>query len=147
MATVLGLNAKLYRNAGTYNSPSWQLIGNVKDLTLNLEMGEADVTSRAAEGWRQTEPTLADASLEWGMVWDPDDTQFTAIQEAFFARTAVEFLALDGLVATSGSQGLRFTGKIFSFSRDENLEEALMVNVTAKPSYDADNPPEWHEVP
>ena len=42
MAIVLGLNAKLLRGAA--GSTANTEVKNVKDLTLNLESGEADVT-------------------------------------------------------------------------------------------------------
>jgi len=41
MAIVLGLDAKLLR--GTAGSTGATEVKNVKDLTLNLESGEADV--------------------------------------------------------------------------------------------------------
>jgi len=145
MALVLGLNAKLYRNTGTYGSPTWDLVGNVKDLTLNLESAEADVTTRANNGWRATVPTLNDASIEFEMVWDTGDADFTAIKDAYINKTTIEFLVLDGLVATTGSQGLRATCSIASFTRNEELEEALSVSVSAKPTYAA-NAPSWHTV-
>lgn len=31
----------------TIATPVWDIIGNVRDLTLNLETGEADVSTRA----------------------------------------------------------------------------------------------------
>ena len=49
MAIVLGLDAKLMR--GTAGATAATEVKNVKDLTLNLESGEADVTTRATEGW------------------------------------------------------------------------------------------------
>ena len=50
MAIVLGLDAILMRGpAGSTGSTE---VKNVKDLTLNLESGEADVTTRATKGWR-----------------------------------------------------------------------------------------------
>ncbi len=36
MSVKLGLDAKLYRNTGTYDTPTWVEMTNVKDLTLNL---------------------------------------------------------------------------------------------------------------
>ena len=45
MAIVLGLDAVLMR--GTAGSKGTTEVKNVKDLTLNLESGEADVTTRA----------------------------------------------------------------------------------------------------
>jgi len=138
MSAKLGMEAKLYRNTGSYESPVWAEIENVKDLALNLEAGEADVTTRANDGWRATIATLKDASVEFGMV--------SAIQDAYFDGTSIEFAVMDGRIETEGSEGLRATMAVTGFSRDEPLEEAITVTVTIKPTY-ADNPPEWYVVP
>ena len=138
MAIRLGLNAKLYRNTGTYASPTWNEIGNVKDVTLNLESAEADVTVRANNGWRATVPTLKDASVEFEMVWDTADAGFTAIKNAFFTNAVIGLQVLDG---TSG-QGLQADFSITNFSRSEALEEAITVSVTAKVTYSA-TAPSW----
>jgi len=142
MGVRLGLDAKLYRNTATYATPAWNEVKVVKDVTLNLEAGEADVTTRGNGGWRAIIATLKDASLEFEMVWDTDDDDFTAIRTAFFAKTALEFAVMDGPIATAGSEGLRAMMAITNFSRSEPLEEAIKVSVTAKPTY-AENPPEW----
>ncbi|MEW4530206.1 phage tail tube protein [Maioricimonas sp. JC845] len=145
MGVRLGLEGKLYRNSASYATPTWEELTNVRDLTLNLEAGEADVTTRGNAGWRAIVAALKDASIEFEMVWDPADSGFTALQQAFFNKTAVEFAVMDGDVTTSGSQGLRASMSITSFGRSEPLEEAMTVSVTAKPTY-ADNPPEWMTV-
>ena len=142
MGVRLGLDAKLFLNSGSYASPTWEELPNVKDLTLNVEAGEADASTRGNGGWRATLATLKDGSIEFEMIWDTADAGFTAIKDAFFNNTPIEFAALDGDVATAGSQGLRATMAITNFSRNEPLEEALTVSVTAKPTYAA-NPPEW----
>ena len=142
MGVKLGMDAKLYRNTGSYASPVWNEVKNVKDVTLNLEAGSADVTTRGNGGWRANIATLKDASLEFEMVWDTADDDFTAIRTAFLTNATLEFAVLDGPVATAGSQGLRATMAITNFSRAEPLEEAIKVSVTAKPT-SADNPPEW----
>ena len=64
MPAKLGLDAKLYRNAGTYAAPTWDLIGNVRDLTLNLETGEGD----RIEGYRQE---IGDYAAFLSVKWDP----------------------------------------------------------------------------
>ena len=96
MATRLGMDAKLYRNTGDYATPVWVEVSNVKDVTLNLEKGEADVTTRANQGWRATVGTLKDASIEFQMVWDTVDAGFDAIRQAFFNNTPLEFAVRDG---------------------------------------------------
>jgi len=40
-------------------------ITNVKDLTVSLEKAEADASTRANNGWRDTVGTLKDASLQF----------------------------------------------------------------------------------
>lgn len=53
MAIRLGMDAKLYyKTGGISGLGSWLPLGNTKDVTLNLETGEADVTTRANQGWR-----------------------------------------------------------------------------------------------
>lgn len=146
MGVKLGLDAKLYRNTGTQPAPAWNEIKNVKDVTLNLEAGEADVTTRGNNGWRATVATLKDGSVEFEMVWDTDDDDFGAIRDAFLNHTAVEFAVMDGDIATAGSQGLRASCMVTNFSRNEALEEAITVSVTVKPTFSA-NPPTWMTVP
>jgi predicted secreted protein len=145
MGVKLGLDAKLYRNTADYATPTWEEVTNVKDLTLNLEAGEADVTTRANAGWRATLAALKDGSIEFEMVWDTEDDDFTAIKDAFFGSTGVEFAVMDGDITVVGAQGLRALMAITSFSRSEPLEEAISVSVTAKPTYSA-NPPAWMTV-
>ena len=144
MAHVLSQNAKFYRNTGTYATPTWDLIGNVKDLTLSLEKDETDVTTRASGGWKEFVDGMKDATIEFGMLWDTGDADFTAIKDAFTGNTSIEVLVLDGLVATAGSQGLRVTCMVKSFTRNENLGEALMVDVSLRPVKNANAAPAWY---
>jgi hypothetical protein len=145
MGFVLGLNCKAYRNTGTYVTPVWDLVDNIKDLTLNLDKSETDITTRASSGWVERAGVLKDASVDFEMVWDPADTDFTALLASYTANTGVGMLFLDGLIATVGSQGLRATMEVFKFSRNEQLTEAVKASVTMKPQR-ATNPPAWYTV-
>jgi len=145
MTTILGKDAKLYRNSGDYENEAWVEVDNVKDLTLSLEKGEADVTTRASGGWRETAATLKDGSVEFGMVYDPADANFTAFQNAFLSDSQLELAIVDGDITTVGTQGLRASFEIFNFGQEQNLEEAVMVNVTIKPGR-SEHAPEWMTV-
>ena len=123
---VLGMNAKLYYGAA--GSSASTEMGNVKDVTLTLEAGEADVTTRANQGWRATAPTLRECTAEFEMVWDPTDAGFSAIKNAFLTAGLVALKILD----QAGGQGPDGDFAITSFSRNEALEEAITVSVTAK---------------
>ena len=146
MAIKLGMEAKLYRNTGSYATPTWVEMINVKDVTLNLEAGEADVTTRGNNGWRATVATLKDGSIEFEMVWDTADDDFAVIRDTFLNRGAVELAVMDGDILTPGSQGLRALCMVTNFSRTEALEEAITVSVTVKPTFSL-TPPTWVIVP
>ena len=135
MSIRLGMEAKLYYDPAGVGGSTWTELANVKDLTLNLETGEADVTTRGNAGWRATVATLKDGSIEFEMVWDTADPGFTAIKDAYFNNTPIGFAVMDGDIATPGSQGLQADFSITNFSRNEPLEEAVTVSVTAKPTY------------
>ena len=102
-------------------------------------LGEADITTRAAEGWRITAATLKDASLEFEMVWDTSDNGFKAIKNAYFNNTAIALFASDG-----DGNGLDADFVVTSFSRSEPLEEALTVSVTCKPTL-VSRAPTWKD--
>jgi len=134
---ILGMNAVLkYGTAGTRANSN---LTNVRNVTLNLETGESDVTTRANNGWRATVSTLKDASLEFEMVWEANDAGFTAIKNAFFNNAAIALLVLS---STTG-EGLDADFVITNFSREEQLEEAIMVSVTAKPTLST-RAPAWY---
>ena len=80
MAIVLGLDAKLFRGeAGTQATIE---VTNVKDVSLTLESGEADVTTRAAQGWKLSAATLKEASLEINILYDTEDEDFIVTETA-----------------------------------------------------------------
>ena len=84
MAIKLGMEAALKYKTGGPGGGCVDGTRQHRDVTLNLEAGEADVTTRANSGWRATVATLKEASVEFEMVWDTGDAGFTAIKNAFF---------------------------------------------------------------
>ena len=148
MTTVLGLDAKAYRNTGTWGSPVWNLVANIRDATLGLEKGEADVSTRGGNGWEQIVSTLKSANIQFSMVWDTGDEDFEALKDAFINNTLIDMWFVDGDTSTSGNQGLRAEFEVTGFSRNEQLREALTVDVTLKPGRSTvSQPPEWKAVP
>lgn len=139
MAIKLGMEATLnYKVDGQDAGGSWLELTNTKDVTLSLEAGEADVTTRANAGWRAIVATLKDASVEFEMVWDTGDAGFGVIKDAYLGNAIVGFQILDG----DSGEGLQADFMITSFSRSEALEEAITVSVTAKVTYSV-TPPSW----
>lgn len=137
----LGIQAKLlYGSAGSQGSTEAQ---NVKDLTLSLETGTADITTRAASGWRAKMATLKEGSLEFQVNYDTEDAFCTALISNFLAGSAMAFFVTDG----SGT-GLDADWTLTNCSIEQPLEEAISVSVTAEPTILAiglgGRAPTWH---
>jgi hypothetical protein len=143
MGHVLGMNAKIYYGDAEIGTPvddaavlavNWTVMGNARDVTLDLSTAEADITARDNDGWRATVATLKEGSVEFEMRWDPTNAGFTAIKTAYFTNVLISLLVLDGADDVAGNQGLAANFSITDFSRTEPLEDAIGVSVTAKPT-------------
>jgi Phage tail tube protein len=144
MAIVLGLNCKLFIEAGGSGGyTSGTEATNCKDVTLKVEKNKADVTVRGNNGWRAWVAVLKDATVSFKMLWDTADATFTLIQAAFLASAApqntLEVAVLDGY----GGHGLEATMMVTTFTRNEPLEEAVTVDVELAITYDIVHPPQW----
>jgi len=146
MSKKLGMEAKLYFDATPLaNGPSgatWTELTLARNVTINLEAAEADLTARGNSGWRATRAGLRDGSLEFELVWDDTDTGLEAIRDAYLGGDEIALAAMDGDIATVGSEGFVANFTITAFNRSEPLEEGITVSVTAKPS----SKQQWYEV-
>ena len=137
MAIKLGLDAKLFRGvAGTQGTIE---VTNVKDVSLSLESGEADVTTRKAKGWKLSVATLKEASLEITILYDTEDEDFLAFKTAYFTNTPLSLFVTDG---DTTAHGLDADFSVTGFTVDQPLEEAVTVKITAKPTA-SDRAPVW----
>ena len=133
MGTVIGINAKLFRGvAGTTAATEMK---NVKDVNLDLDKVEIDVTTRKSGGWRDYVAGLKDASLEFDMKYDTADANYKAMLQAYLNNTAVALFVSDG-----EGNGMDADWVISKFSVPQELEDAVKVSVSAKPSCEIRNP-------
>ena len=112
MAIVIGLDVKLLR--GTAGATAVTEVINVKDLVLkeaSLEFGNLYDT------------------LEFRIMYDTEDADFTAFQTAYFSNTPMALF-----VTNDNGQGFDADWSIIGFSVEQPLEEAMSVSVTAKPT-------------
>jgi predicted secreted protein len=143
MSVKFGIDGKLYYCvAGIGGTPTWTELSGVKNVTLNVQGKEVDVTTRASAGFALADIALMDASIEFDLPLDPADTGYQAVETAFFARSLVGLAVMSGGVTVAGSRGLWADCKITQFNREESLEDAMIVKVTAKPTHSA-NAPLW----
>ena len=123
----LGLDCKLYRGEAGENPEI--LMVNVKDVTLGLSTGTADITTRAAQGWRVSVATLKEGTISTSMLYDPDDADFAAVNDCFLHNKPLALFVSDG----EGS-GLLADFVVSQFEQTQNLEEGVGVSVTFNPT-------------
>jgi hypothetical protein len=141
-APVMGFMGNLYYNSGTHGSPTWVAIGNVGDIKVTDERKESDIDVRNQGGFTVTVAGLRKATFEFSMVYDQNDAAQTALRTAYSANpsTPTEFLVLDGPNGTTGSSGLRALMIVSKFARQEEINNAMMVDVAIRPTYSANAP-------
>jgi len=141
MAVVTGLNCKLYRNTGTYGSPTWNELPNVRDVTLNQTSDTADASKRASS-YKLNVTTLKDLSVNFEMVYVVSDDDWTTLKTAFYAGTAIEFAIVNGPIATSGTLGVRGTFQVKDFTISQGLNDVEKASVVLSLTEAANAPSE-----
>ena len=144
-------------------SSSFNLMCEVREVTLNLTSDTADITTRCSNGWRQMVATLKDASVDFSMKWEPDNANFTEIMNLYDDQCPSAFAILDGPIDANfaiggpGSSDVRRCGEsgkvtglvadfvVTNFTRNEALEEAVTADVTIQPAVGLMYP-EWVEI-
>lgn len=140
----LGGECYLYRNSATYGSPTWNELTNTEDVSRPDSRPAGEFKTRAQDFvlHKVGKRTLA---INFNYVYDPSDDDFDVLVAAYAARTAIEFAAMDGPIATAGTQGLRASYQISEFPIEEPLEEGVKIAVVLVPTISAHDPA-WFEV-
>lgn len=137
MGFQLGLAARLYRNTGNYGTPVWNIVNQLKDLTLNMQDGEVDVSCRAG-AYKLSAQGLREFSLEFDYIYDNADDDCLAMLAAFGNKTNLEVAVLDASLAASG-KGWRMVCAVMVANKDENLEDKQTLHFTLKPTLESGN--------
>lgn len=135
MSVKLSINAKTYYDMTPGATPTWIETSNIKDATLEDSMEEADVTTRASGGFKETEPTLRGIGFDYNApnLGVEEGVEVALFATAYATRAAIHFLILDGPVGTEFSNGVQFVGKLFKKTRSESLADAQMIEYSIKP--------------
>jgi hypothetical protein len=132
----LGFQHRLYRNAGTYESPSWSELTIARDVTPDYSMSEADTSTRASvrAGWDLSTPVSKAASIEVQMLYKGSDTGYIAFKNAFHSKLPIEVAVVDGDITDGATKGVRMSVGVFNFSEAQPLKDVVVTNMTLKPT-------------
>ena len=131
-----GISCKVYRNTGSWGTPTWSEVKCISDWQQNVQWSEAEAPTRES-AVTFTEKVML--SLSWtGKVQKGnvgDATNLAAILAAIPAQaTVMDVMILDGSSATNGNTGYRCEVKVFSGNESQNPSDILYPEITLKPS-------------
>lgn len=129
MSVHLGGNCILKRGTAHYLPASIVTMTNVRDVTFNMESGEADVSTRATQDWRVYLATLKEATLEFDMIVDSSDADYAAIRSSFLMGTRLYYVVK---ADNPNNSGFAFYGEVTGFAGSQPLEEGETVSVTIR---------------
>ena len=139
MAPVAGFNCKLYRNTGSWGSPTWNEITIARDVTLNTEKSMAEAISRASD-WRMKLPTIKDATVDFDILADTTVDDYDVLSDAYLTDDLINFAVADGTIATSGTQYFKADCYVTKFDFNEPLEDVRTVACSLELGYSANEP-------
>lgn len=145
MAAKVGGDNKLYRNTGTYGTPTWDLVDIVRDLTLNMTKGRASCASRQSR-FHGKKGALKEITLDFDLLTDAAVADYDIIRDAWMNDTVIDVAVANGLIATTGTKYFRMDVEIFDFNEGQPLQEATTTAVQAELAYSS-NTPAWATVP
>lgn len=144
----LGKNAKVYRNTGTYDSPTWVEIDIVQDVTINLTYSEVVATYRGASDYEMTIPVKAMISVDVMILHQTQDSNYQALRAAAIAKSSMGFLITDTTRTTQYAEGPRLVACIFEFTRAEPIDGLETDKLTLKPTLTIPaQAPSWYVAP
>ena len=149
-ATKTGSDGKLYRNTGTHASATWVEIDEAQDVSIPWAVDKAETSDRGSR-FKKYEHGMIETGINFGFNYRSGNANFTALLAlATPPVSAVQFAAMDGAIATSGSQGVRFFGKAFGANMEQPLADGMKIDFEIAPAYAEESSavvdPDWYVV-
>lgn len=146
MSNLLGDDAKLYLDADAIVAAvpvedtdyaaalaAATECGLVSNLTLNLANDNPQYRTRGS-AWVINGVSKHDGSVSFEMLWEPGDTGFDIIADAWVQKTEFCAFVLDQVSSDPDAQGAAGNWVCTNFTRNEPVGEFQTVSVEIKPS-------------
>lgn len=138
----LGIKAVIYRNTGSYGSPSWAAMNSVRDVTVTAPFDMVEAITRSSRV-KLYAKTLMDLGVQLMVRKDDNSTDAVAILAAAMNDTVFDCLVLDGPLATEGSTGFRSHFIINLASESQGAADVIYDTYDLKPCFSADGTPKY----
>lgn len=137
---LTGIAARLYRNTGTYGSPTWTAANLVRSVTPGAAWDFSDASARETRA-KMFEPTQVDLSGSFEMRADALDASYVAILAAAMARTTVDLMILNTAITVEGGMGFRSQVTLSQSGETQGPGDTVYTTFDYKPRYTTDGYP------
>ena len=138
MTCMTGFDGKVYINTGAdYENPTWTEIPMVKAVSISSSSDKIDDTDRGSV-FKKFCAGQMDLECTMNLSYRAGNATLKLLRDAHLERTSKDFMVLDGPESTTGSEGFRFTAKVFSHDWDQPMTDIMSVDVTLAPTYAED---------
>jgi hypothetical protein len=138
MAARASINGKIFRNTGTYATPTWNEVPNVRNPGIPKGKTMSEATTRKHGGLKAFIGTLKEVGLEFEMNTDDADADYTAFEDSYWNNTVLDLLVLRG-PNTAGEKGVRLQMEVETFDESQDQEKHVITTVKLVCA-DSDNP-------
>lgn len=132
---------EIYRNSGTYGSPTLVRMRNVRGVDSPDKKDEDEITVRKSNGNKWTAGANRAIELNWQMMNVKGDADITAIRTAYAAGTGIEFFVMDYALEDSSAVGSRALYEIVECTLKQDDNKSQYYDVKARPTW-SDHPAE-----
>lgn len=136
-----GIGCGLYRNTGTYGTPTWTIQSLVQSVTLNCPWDFSDANSRAS-AVKLYGKSLVDIAVQVTFRADDADAGWQAFIDAHWSRTTVlDLLILNGLISVEGVMGVRGEFLCSLASEPQDIGGSIISTFDLKPTFSSNGYP------
>jgi len=151
MALSVGNDMKLYHNTGTNASPVWVEMPRVGDVTVDMNVAEAEVDLRESY-FLLNLPSKITGSISAMLAHDPGNvTVFDVMRGYFFNRTIKQYASCNTTITTVGANYFSAFCFISSFPWSQPTQEMSSHDMTLALAYHEESnvliKPAWNVVP
>ena len=130
-----GIGGRLYRNSGTYGSPTWAQIDRVKDVTPSMPWDMVEAGSRATRA-KLYMKARTDLSIQVVCKADDADAGYGALRDAAVSpTTVVDCLILDGAITIEGARGWRGEFLVNLTGQPQEIDGSIYDTFELKPTF------------
>jgi hypothetical protein len=133
VGSKLGIQCKVYRNTGTYGSPTWVAINLVRDDSpaSPWDMVPADSRETPVKLYEKTQIDFTDTLT---VRCDNADAGYQALCNTAAGRTPIDLLILDGPITVEGTLGYRAHWHLSKTGQDQAIGSVLYAQFDCKPA-------------